>query len=108
MSLRFRPSVCLAFSALLSLAALAGCSAADTGSCTSTDECARGSACTPSGTCGEVPCSDGCIDGVEGCLLEDEDGAYDANADGVCSALECTEGNRGGGCESGEVCIEGI
>ncbi len=108
MSLRIRPSACLAALALTSLAAFAGCSAADTASCTSSDECERGSACTPSGTCGEVPCSDGCIDGVEGCLLADDDGEYDANADGVCSALECTEGSRGGGCESGEECIDGI
>jgi hypothetical protein len=100
----------LSFGMLCALLGLVGCSSETSGACDSSDDCPRGEACQQNGTCGEIPCSSNtdCFVGddfVEACLLENEDGAYDPAADGLCSNQEC-RGARD--CEAGQICQDGI
>lgn len=94
--------------AAAAFALLSACSAADTASsqCTTSDECESGLACQTDGTCGEVPCSLGCVDG-EICLQLDADGNYDPSEEGVCTAVECGGGRGGPSCPEGFTCING-
>ena len=88
---------------------LAGCSAADVAgtSCADSEDCPRGQICG-TGTCEEAGCTDDgdCADG-EACLFVDGDGLFDADAEGVCSAVECGERPLPS-CQRGEECIDGI
>ena len=100
----------LSFGMLCALLGLVGCSSETSGACDSSDDCPRWEACQQNGTCGEIPCSSNtdCFVGddfVEACLLENEDGAYDPAADGLCSNQEC-RGARD--CEAGQICQDGI
>ncbi|MFT4702648.1 MAG: hypothetical protein ACI81R_000334 [Bradymonadia bacterium] len=97
---------------LLSAVLLVVCSAcsADSaaGACDSAGDCPRGESCQESGTCGEIPCSDGCLTTepfVEACLQEDDDGNFDSTVSGDCTEEECA---RDRDCESGEVCRDGV
>ncbi len=94
-----------AFGAVAIAAFAAGCAESGVATCSTSEECPSGLACQPSGECGVIPCSDGCLEG-EVCLQLDEDGNYDPSAEGVCTSTEC--GGRGAGvCPDGEVCIDG-
>lgn len=94
------------FAALFAVA----CSSDSGTTCDSSDDCERGLSCQSDGACGEFPCSGAsdCLqegDFQEGCLQEDEEGAYDPSADGLCSDIECRDDR---GCGAGQICVDGI
>ncbi len=93
--------------AVLALALMTACSSDPASVCSASSDCDRGLSCQSDGSCGEAACSSSgdCLntgDFQETCLQEDSDGAYDADARGVCTDEECRSDRD---CPGGEQCI---
>lgn len=105
-----RIQLLLSVATLVGAFTVSGCSSEEGGgTCAASSDCARGLACLEDGSCGTYDCTGvaDCFqegDFQETCLQEGADGAFDPQADGVCTDEECRSDRDCEDSPNGPVC----